>query len=163
VVSVSIVAWVEASVFDAVVAFVLALVSDEALWDASFRLLDEAFCEALFAADASASVLEWLLVELLADPTPEVVRALVWLPAVDEVAPPPEALLVWVELPPDEELPPLPLEAVALVALADEVSFEELVLLAFSAADDVVSDEEDLLALSIEAEFLVAFEVFDEV
>jgi hypothetical protein len=85
------------------------------------------------------------------------------LPAVDDVAPPPEPLLVWVELPPDEELPPLPLEAVALVALEDEVSFEDFVLLALFDADDVSVADALLLALSVSVAFFVALRLCEEV
>jgi hypothetical protein len=77
VVSVSLVACVEASVFADWAAKVLAWFSDAACCEALFAVAEFALCEALFEAEASASVLEWPLVELLADPTPEVVRALV--------------------------------------------------------------------------------------
>jgi hypothetical protein len=85
------------------------------------------------------------------------------LPAVDDVAPPPEALLVCVELPPDEELPPTPLEAVAPVELEEDVSFEELVLLALFDADDVSVADAVLFALSVSVAFFVALRLCEEV
>jgi hypothetical protein len=58
VVSVSLVACAEASVFADWVAKVLAWFSDSACWDAAFSLAEFALCAALFEAEASASVLE---------------------------------------------------------------------------------------------------------
>ena len=104
----------------------LAAVSDSDLFED--EVLFSADWLALFAV--SEEVLEWALVELLADPLLVVERLLVPLPTVDDVAPRLVALLLFDELPTAEALPGLVEAAAAAVALEADVSLLVLALLA---------------------------------
>ena len=104
----------------------LAAVSDSDLFED--EVLFSADWLALFAV--SEEVLEWPLVELLADPLLVVERLLVPLPTVDDVAPRLVALLLFDELPTAEALPGLVEAAAAAVALEADVSLLVLALLA---------------------------------
>ena len=119
----------------------LAEVDDELTFDAELSV--EADWWAWFAV--SESVLEWALVELLADPLLVVERVSVPLPTVDDVAPRLVALLLFDEVPADAALPGLVEAADAAVALLADVSLLVLALL----ADALSVEEADLTLLAL--------------